>query len=94
MEVFGRRGYLVPNCSMRMAGLVASVLRPQIGEIDERGRRWRAIYGELEGLLKDIEEALQAKNKGLAKRLLRKLASKKLSHTPAAEQAKERYKDL
>ncbi len=61
-------------------------LKPRLAEID--------LILEAEGLLKDIEEALQAKNKGLAKRLLRKLASKKLSHTPAAEQAKERYKDL
>ncbi|MDP6938909.1 MAG: hypothetical protein QF848_08755 [Planctomycetota bacterium] len=61
-------------------------LKPRLAEID--------LILEAEGLLKDIEEALQAKNKGLAKRLLRKLVSKELSHTPAAEQAKERYRDL
>ena len=55
MAVFDRHRYLVPNCSMRMSGLVASILRPQIGELDERGRRWRTIYGELEVLLKTID---------------------------------------
>jgi hypothetical protein len=61
-------------------------LKPRLAEID--------LILEAEELLEGIEAALQAKNKGLAKRLLRKLASKKLSHTPAAELAKERYKDL
>jgi hypothetical protein len=61
-------------------------LKPRLAEID--------LILEAEELLEGIEAALQAKNKGLAKRLLRKLASKKLGHTPAAELAKERYKDL
>ncbi len=61
-------------------------LKPRLTEID--------LILEAEELLEDIEEALRAKNKGLAKRLLRKLASKKLGQTPAAELAKDRYKDL
>ena len=61
-------------------------LKARLAEID--------LMLDAEELLEDIEEALQAKNTGLAKRLLRKLAGKKLGQTPAAETARERYKDL
>ena len=61
-------------------------LKSRLAEID--------LILEAEELLEDLEAALQAKNSGLAKRLLRKLVGKKLGHTPAAETAKERYKDL
>jgi hypothetical protein len=49
---------------------------------------------EGEELLERIAAAVQAKKTALAKHLLRKLVGKKLGHTPAAETAKERYKDL
>jgi hypothetical protein len=61
-------------------------LKSRLAEID--------LILEAEELLEDLEAALQAKNSGLAKHLLRKLVGKKLGHTPAAETAKERYKDL
>lgn len=54
-EVFERHKYSVPNCSMRMSSLVAAVLRPQIGLIEERVSRWRSIYGDLSLQLRDIE---------------------------------------
>lgn len=44
MDVFERHRYTTPNCSMRMSGLVASLLRPQLATLDERNRRWRRIY--------------------------------------------------
>ncbi len=53
LEVFERHRYGMPNCSMRMSGLVASLLRPQLKALDERNRRWRQIYDRLaEGLAK------------------------------------------
>jgi len=61
-------------------------LKARLAEID--------LVLEAEELLEDLEEALQAKNTSLAKRLLRKLVGKKLGHTPAAETARVRYKDL
>ena len=33
---------------MRMSNLAATLLRPQIGELAERGRRWNHIYATLE----------------------------------------------
>lgn len=44
MEVFERHRFTTPNCSMRMSGLVASLLRPQLATLDDRNRRWRHIY--------------------------------------------------
>lgn len=53
LEVFERHRYSMPNCSMRMSGLVASLLRPQLALLDARNRRWRQIYDRLaEGLSK------------------------------------------
>lgn len=53
LEVFERHRYSMPNCSMRMSGLVASLLRPQLSALDERNLRWRQIYDRLaEGLAK------------------------------------------
>jgi dTDP-4-amino-4,6-dideoxygalactose transaminase len=47
-EVFERWKYLTPNFSMRMSNLAASLLRPQIGQLADRGRRWNHIYATLQ----------------------------------------------
>jgi dTDP-4-amino-4,6-dideoxygalactose transaminase len=47
-EVFERWKYVTPNFSMRMSNLAASLLRPQIGQLADRGRRWNHIYAALE----------------------------------------------
>ena len=47
-EVFERWKYVTPNFSMRMSNLAAALLRPQIGELADRGRRWNHIYSALE----------------------------------------------
>lgn len=47
-EVFERWKYVTPNFSMRMSNLAAALLRPQIGQLAERGRRWNHIYATLE----------------------------------------------
>ena len=47
-EVFERWKYVTPNFSMRMSNLAAALLRPQIGELAGRGRRWNHIYSTLE----------------------------------------------
>lgn len=46
-EVFERWKYVTPNFSMRMSNLAASLLRPQIGQLADRGRRWNHIYATL-----------------------------------------------
>ena len=46
-EVFERWKYVTPNFSMRMSNLAASLLRPQIGQLAERGQRWNHIYSAL-----------------------------------------------
>lgn len=46
-EVFERWKYLTPNFSMRMSNLAASLLRPQISQLADRGRRWNHIYATL-----------------------------------------------
>ena len=46
-EVFERWKYVTPNFSMRMSNLAASLLRPQIGQLADRGRRWNHIYTAL-----------------------------------------------
>ena len=53
-EVFERWKYVTPNFSMRMSNLAAALLRPQIGELAERGRRWNHIYRALE---RELEKA-------------------------------------
>ena len=45
--VFERWKYVTPNFSMRMSNLAAALLRPQIGELADRGRRWNHIYSTL-----------------------------------------------
>ena len=60
-EVFDRHRFDVPNCSMRMSALVASVLRPQLPLLKERAQRWREIYAELERLLTRIEHVWMPK---------------------------------
>jgi dTDP-4-amino-4,6-dideoxygalactose transaminase len=47
VEVFERHRYTTPNCSMRMSGLVAALLRPQVAEIEARNRTWREVYRRL-----------------------------------------------
>ena len=47
-EVFERWKYVTPNFSMRMSNLAAALLRPQIGQLADRGRRWNHIYATLE----------------------------------------------
>jgi dTDP-4-amino-4,6-dideoxygalactose transaminase len=47
-DVFERWKYVTPNFSMRMSNLAAALLRPQIGHLAERGRRWNHIYATLE----------------------------------------------
>jgi dTDP-4-amino-4,6-dideoxygalactose transaminase len=47
-EYFERWKYVTPNFSMRMSNLAAALLRPQIGQLAERGRRWNHIYATLE----------------------------------------------
>lgn len=47
-EVFERWKYVTPNFSMRMSNLAASLLRPQINQLADRGRRWNHIYATLE----------------------------------------------
>ena len=55
LEVFERHRYAVPNCSMRMSGLVAAILRRQLPGLDERNARWRRIYDTLAGALSDVD---------------------------------------
>ena len=52
--VFERHRYQVPNCSMRMSALAASVLRPQLELLPERIARWRAIHAALVPMLAGI----------------------------------------
>ncbi len=47
-QVFERWKYITPNFSMRMSNLAASLLRPQISQLADRGRRWNHIYAALE----------------------------------------------
>lgn len=55
MEVFERHRYTMPNCSMRMSSLVASVLRPQLRELDVRNAAWRQAYDWLAPQLDAID---------------------------------------
>ena len=47
-EVFERWKYVTPNFSMRMSNLAAALLRPQIGALADRGKRWNHVYSTLE----------------------------------------------
>lgn len=44
----------VPNISGRMDNLRAAILRPQLRVLDERVRRWRALYDGLEAGLRGV----------------------------------------
>jgi len=46
-EVFDRHKMHTPNFSMRMSNLVACVLRPQLKQMTERGKRWNYLYHQL-----------------------------------------------
>jgi dTDP-4-amino-4,6-dideoxygalactose transaminase len=46
-EVFERWKYITPNFSMRISNLAASLLRPQVKQLADRGRRWNHIYATL-----------------------------------------------
>ncbi len=54
-DVFERWKYVTPNFSMRMSNLAAALLRPQIGQLADRGRRWNHIYSTLERELTKAE---------------------------------------
>lgn len=54
-EVFERWKYVTPNFSMRMSNLAAALLRPQIGRLADRGKRWNHIYATLEQELTKAE---------------------------------------
>ena len=54
-DVFERWKYLTPNFSMRMSNLAAALLRPQIAQLADRGRRWNHIYATLERELAKTE---------------------------------------
>ena len=47
-DVFERWKYVTPNFSMCMSNLAAALLRPQIGQLADSGRRWNHIYATLE----------------------------------------------
>ncbi len=54
VEVFERHRYHTPNCSMRMSGLTAAILRAQLPHLKERNDTWRHIYRRLEGQIDAI----------------------------------------
>lgn len=47
-EVFEKWKKQIPNLSLRMSNLIACVLRPQLREMPERGKKWNEIYKWLE----------------------------------------------
>lgn len=53
-EVFEGLKLDVPNVSSRMDNLRAAILRPQIGMLDERRGRWRALYQAMERGLQGV----------------------------------------
>ncbi len=55
LEVFERHKYVTPNFSMRMSSLVAAVLRPQLGLLDQRIAKWRDSYARMAALFNRIE---------------------------------------
>jgi len=89
--------------NLRALGFDDSPIEKEVGKILSKARRNAAFKSRLaevdlelesEALLDEIVAALKADDKKQAKRLLRKLLSKKLAQTPAARAASERYKDL
>ncbi len=53
-EVFEALKLDVPNVSSRMDNLRAAILRPQIGMLDDRRARWRALYQAMEAGLEGV----------------------------------------
>jgi dTDP-4-amino-4,6-dideoxygalactose transaminase len=53
-EVFEALKLDVPNISSRMDNLRAAILRPQIGMLDDRRARWRALYQAMEAGLAGV----------------------------------------
>ncbi len=43
-----------PNCSGRMDNLRAAILRPQLAQLDEQGRKWNARYERMEKGLQNV----------------------------------------
>lgn len=54
IEVFERWKYQTPNFSMRMSNLAATILRPQLALLTQRGHRWNHIYAQLESQLRKV----------------------------------------
>ncbi|MDH3691854.1 MAG: aminotransferase class I/II-fold pyridoxal phosphate-dependent enzyme [Gammaproteobacteria bacterium] len=52
LEVFERFKYQIPNFSLRMSGLAAAMLRPQLQLLSERAETWNARYQLLASLLR------------------------------------------
>lgn len=52
MAVFERWKYVTPNFSMRMSNLAATLLRPQIGLLEQRSEKWNRTYTWLEQQLR------------------------------------------
>jgi dTDP-4-amino-4,6-dideoxygalactose transaminase len=62
-DVFERWKYRTPNFSLRMSNLAAALLRPQISQLADRGRRWNHIYATLERELTKAERvSIPARN--------------------------------
>ena len=55
MEVFERWKYVTPNMSMRMNGLVATLLRPQLPALAGNAARWRAVYDRVAAGLQGMQ---------------------------------------
>jgi dTDP-4-amino-4,6-dideoxygalactose transaminase len=53
-EVFEALKLEVPNISSRMDNLRAAILRPQIGMLDDRRARWRALVSGMEAGLAGV----------------------------------------
>lgn len=53
-EVFERLKLDIPNVSSRMDNLRAAILRPQIGMLEDRRARWRALYQGMEAGLAGV----------------------------------------
>ena len=53
-EVFEALKLDIPNVSSRMDNLRAAILRPQIGLLDDRRARWRALYQTMEAGLQGV----------------------------------------
>jgi dTDP-4-amino-4,6-dideoxygalactose transaminase len=53
-EVFEALRLDIPNISSRMDNLRAAILRPQIGMLDDRRARWRALYQAMEAGLAGV----------------------------------------